>query len=270
MTLPPFIIRVSEFPEKIGPRVVQCLFGENIKFNLNGIQSYFFADWNPRLFDAMLVAGAVEFADRIRRRPSIKWARQFELDLPVHDPGWWNNSAVNNALVDCMQFLTGDQWSFHFRRRNSAYDRPPQISIPLEPNIEAVLPFSNGLDSLVVSRIFERSLGRKLVRVRLGSLPRNHLFAHPSTLPFNSVPFRIVPTTHRFVESSARSRGFKFLLMAGIATHLTKFWTPTMREKIIRHLDQGGEGLDPLTRQAVEKLKASYPQNMNLPDSPKL
>ncbi|HTV32465.1 MAG TPA: formate dehydrogenase subunit delta [Methylocella sp.] len=52
--------------------------------------------------------------------------------------------------------------------------------------------------------------------------------------------------------------------VVGMATHLTKFWTPVMREKIILHLDQGGEGLDPLARQAVEKLKAGRPQKSEL------
>jgi formate dehydrogenase subunit delta len=44
--------------------------------------------------------------------------------------------------------------------------------------------------------------------------------------------------------------------VAGIAGHLTRFWTPAMREKIIRHLVQGGEGLDPLTKEAVATLRA--------------
>ncbi|MGH6830773.1 MAG: formate dehydrogenase subunit delta [Methylocella sp.] len=44
--------------------------------------------------------------------------------------------------------------------------------------------------------------------------------------------------------------------VAGIANHLTKFWDPSMRRKIVQHLDQGGEGLDPLVREAVETLQA--------------
>jgi formate dehydrogenase subunit delta len=47
--------------------------------------------------------------------------------------------------------------------------------------------------------------------------------------------------------------------VAGIANHLTKFWAPPMRRKIVQHLDQGGEGLDPLVREAVEKLRATLP-----------
>jgi formate dehydrogenase subunit delta len=42
--------------------------------------------------------------------------------------------------------------------------------------------------------------------------------------------------------------------VAGIANHLTKFWPPSMRKKIIDHLDQGGEGLDPLVKEAVRLL----------------
>lgn len=44
--------------------------------------------------------------------------------------------------------------------------------------------------------------------------------------------------------------------VAGVTEHLRKFWDPRMREAILRHLDAGGEGLDPIPRQAVEMLKA--------------
>jgi formate dehydrogenase subunit delta len=43
--------------------------------------------------------------------------------------------------------------------------------------------------------------------------------------------------------------------VAGIAGHLTRFWTPAMRQKIVRHLSEGGEGVDPLVREAVQTLK---------------
>jgi formate dehydrogenase subunit delta len=45
--------------------------------------------------------------------------------------------------------------------------------------------------------------------------------------------------------------------VAGVANHLTRFWDPSMRKKIVHHLDQGGEGLDPVVREAVEKLRAT-------------
>jgi formate dehydrogenase subunit delta len=47
--------------------------------------------------------------------------------------------------------------------------------------------------------------------------------------------------------------------VAGVANHLTRFWDPSMRMKIVHHLDQSGEGLDPLVKEAVEKLRATLP-----------
>jgi formate dehydrogenase subunit delta len=43
---------------------------------------------------------------------------------------------------------------------------------------------------------------------------------------------------------------------AVIANHLIKFWASNIRKKIVHHLGQGGEGLDPLVREAVQTLRA--------------
>jgi formate dehydrogenase subunit delta len=45
--------------------------------------------------------------------------------------------------------------------------------------------------------------------------------------------------------------------VAGITDHLAKFWARNMREKIVHHLEQGGEGLDPLVKEAVQGLKVT-------------
>ena len=42
---------------------------------------------------------------------------------------------------------------------------------------------------------------------------------------------------------------------AAISEHLRKFWDPRMRAGIIAHLEAGGAGLEPLVRQAVERLR---------------
>jgi formate dehydrogenase subunit delta len=42
--------------------------------------------------------------------------------------------------------------------------------------------------------------------------------------------------------------------VAGIAEHIAKFWDPRMRQHIRAHLAAGGEGLDPLAREAVALL----------------
>jgi formate dehydrogenase subunit delta len=43
--------------------------------------------------------------------------------------------------------------------------------------------------------------------------------------------------------------------VSGTAEHLKKFWDPRMRATIVRHLAEGGQGLDPIARQAVETIR---------------
>ena len=45
--------------------------------------------------------------------------------------------------------------------------------------------------------------------------------------------------------------------VTGTAEHIRKFWNPRMRTTIIAHLAEGGAGLEPNVRAALEKLQAS-------------
>jgi formate dehydrogenase subunit delta len=47
--------------------------------------------------------------------------------------------------------------------------------------------------------------------------------------------------------------------VAGIADHIAKFWDPRMRKHIYAHIDAGGKGLDPLTKEALEVLRKKDP-----------
>ncbi|HLQ13969.1 MAG TPA: formate dehydrogenase subunit delta [Steroidobacteraceae bacterium] len=42
--------------------------------------------------------------------------------------------------------------------------------------------------------------------------------------------------------------------VAGVANHIRRFWDPRMRRQIAAHLAAGGEGLDPLAREAISGL----------------
>jgi len=44
-------------------------------------------------------------------------------------------------------------------------------------------------------------------------------------------------------------------VVPGISGHIRKFWDPRMRTAIFAYLDQGGEGLDPLEKEAILQLK---------------
>lgn len=43
--------------------------------------------------------------------------------------------------------------------------------------------------------------------------------------------------------------------VAGVAEHIRKFWDPRMRKSIYAHIDNGGDGLEPHVKAAIEKLK---------------
>ena len=45
----------------------------------------------------------------------------------------------------------------------------------------------------------------------------------------------------------------------GVREHLERFWDPSMRRQLKAHLDQGGAGLLPLTREAIAHLSVPPP-----------
>ena len=42
--------------------------------------------------------------------------------------------------------------------------------------------------------------------------------------------------------------------IGGTADHIRRFWDPRMRAKMAEHLAHGGEGLNPIARQAAERV----------------
>ncbi|MEW6639807.1 MAG: formate dehydrogenase subunit delta [Pseudomonadota bacterium] len=49
-----------------------------------------------------------------------------------------------------------------------------------------------------------------------------------------------------FFKSQGEARA-----LPGIAEHINKFWDPRMRSAILAHWEAGGDGLDPLVRNAM-------------------
>src|SRR4051794_32014243 len=106
---PSVAIYVAE-PGARAPRgALRCEIGENVKFSTDSLESYFFAVWEPVAWDALLVAAAVEFADRTQRRSAYRWQRHIGLHVPVHDVERWSDRRVADSLHDALNFLTGDR-----------------------------------------------------------------------------------------------------------------------------------------------------------------
>ena len=217
----PPALRVHVVESRIRTRKgwLRCQIGQHVKFSTELLESYCIANWEPVVYDALLVAAAVEFADKTQRRPEMSWRREFHLAIPVHEPARWKDKRVSDALRNVLDFLTGDRWHIEFSRRKKPAVAPTQHQFNLPSGLSAVIPYSDGLDSRCVAGILEQKMGDKLIRVRLGSR-RNHS-AH-AWQPFTSVPYSVREGRRRFVESTARSRGFKFALVSGLAAYLTK------------------------------------------------
>jgi hypothetical protein len=226
---------------------------QNLEFSIEALRSYAFARWEPVIYDAMVVSAAVEFADLSVKRPSRGWARRIALRIPVHDPARWSDPAVSITLHDALGFLTGDFWTLEFVKRSKTVPAPIQECLPFPRPTEAVIAYSDGMDSRAVAGLAGKVLGDKLVRVRVGSKAADKTL-DGQLLPFARVPYRFkkIKTSNR--ESSARSRGFKFAMISGLAAYLAN-----ARQILIPESGQGSIG------PALVTVSHAYPDYRNHP-----
>jgi len=222
LSSPSVSVDVAESPAGSRKGHVLCRIGQHVEFSTASLETYCVTNWDSVVYDALLVAAAVEFADRTLKRPALKWDRQIEIRIPVHDPERWNNSTVLIALHDALEFLTGDRWQITFRHRLKQLEAPQQGRFNLPHDVTSVIPYSDGLDSRIVAALMSKELGNKLIRIRLGSSDAGSSSKLRYQAPFTSIPYKVKPGARRSVESSARSRGFKFALISGLSAYLAK------------------------------------------------
>ncbi len=220
--LPDIRVEVLEVGARRHKGWVACEIGTNVQFNTEKMESYFFAQWEPVLYDALLLAAAVEFSDRSLRRSGNRWGRDIELRVSVHEPARWEQLEVTHSLHEALEFLTGDRWQVSFMARTQREAPPRQGLFRLGRDKAAVLPFSDGLDSCAVAGLMSQKLGDKLVRIRLGSKSFEGGTNVRHRQPCTSVPYKVRAGEREFSEPSARSRGFKFSLLSGLAAYLAR------------------------------------------------
>ena len=219
VSLPEHRVDVVEVGACAQPHWIRCEIGENLQFDTEVLEAYCLANRDARVYDAFVVAAAIEFCDRTKARPSTGWGREFTLRVPVHDPRHWSSATVSRALCDALTFLTNDRWQICFVGRKMQEPSLSQGKFSFPDGPCTVMPFSDGLDSYVVAKLMERKLGHPLIRVRLGSKLQKR---HRTQVPFAAVPYRVRCDKPRPVETSVRSRGFKFALISAIAAYLSQ------------------------------------------------
>ncbi len=194
--------------------------GRDVSFSTAALESFGFARWEPVTHDALVVAAAVEYADKIVKCPPHGWGRRLTLRIPVHDPARWSAPDVSSALHDALGFLTGDVWAISFVKRTMPEPALSLGMLALTVPTQAILAFSNGMDSRAVAGLVGATLGEKLVRVRVGTMTADRPREKGKREPFTAVPYDVSSDMPNR-ETSARTRGFKFALISGIAAYLT-------------------------------------------------
>lgn len=168
-----------------------CRLGKNIKFDLGVLESFSSTRWQPVVYDIFTVAAAVEFCDRSLARGTVSWGRRFFVHVPVHDSDKWSDKIVTNALVEALNLLTGDDWHFQFRSRSSPAEPPAQGRLVFPSDTEAVIAFSDGMDSRAVDGLERKRLGNRLVRVRVGNKPHDISKRERLNIPFAAIPYSV-------------------------------------------------------------------------------
>jgi hypothetical protein len=112
------------------------------------------------------------------------WRRRFRFEVPVRQPDNWRREEVVDRLSRTLEFLTGDEFEFAFRR----HPNPPPLEAYLfdradlvgQSGYEEVALFSGGLDSFggAVQEVFGGCRRVALVSHR----PENRVFARQQAL----------------------------------------------------------------------------------------
>lgn len=220
LPLKELMVHVVEPGEKRRKGAVACQLEQNIQFNIAALESFSSKKWQPVVFDALVVAAVVEFCDRSLARSSMNWGRRFVVLVPVHEPFRWADKSVVDALTQALNLLTGDEWNFEFRARKASALPPAQSRMEFPSNAEAVIAFSDGMDSRAVDGLERNRLGQRLVRVRVGNKQHDVTLKERRQAPFAAIPYTVSIDGGRNAESSARSRGFKFSVVSAMAAYL--------------------------------------------------
>lgn len=199
---------------------IPCRIGKHINFDLEALASFSSHKWQPLVYDALIVAAAVEFCDRALARSAMNWGRRFVVHVPVHDPDKWSGNAVKGALLEALNLLTGDDWNFEFHARKTPAEPPIQDHMIFPSNAEAVIAYSDGMDSRAVAGLESQRLGKRLVRVRVGSKQHDISKKERLEIPFTALPYAVKLEGGVNAETSARSRGFKFAVVSAMAAYL--------------------------------------------------
>jgi 7-cyano-7-deazaguanine synthase in queuosine biosynthesis len=130
----------------------ELVSGRDFRIDDAGLCESLLSILSPRLEDLVHIAMAVYVADRLSKRNArLVWqgpARDIDLAVQVLDPEFWRSEPVRKAIIDVVDFVSGDRWNVEFVPAEG--DTKPEVSpflSSLWPEPPIVCLYSGGLDS---------------------------------------------------------------------------------------------------------------------------
>jgi len=197
------------------------VLNDALAINTNLIEQYFCTASTSLAQDLMTVVGITKYADRnITRHHASGWGRSLNIEVPVFDVELWSSIAVQQALTDCLNYLTGDEWRFNFTPREKGAKLSGQLSAPLSLTGPYIfIPYSHGLDSYAQLRILkQKEPSARIVCVytdtRGGDRTWKQFCQKNRNSDFHTIPVPVSINTLQHGEQSFRTRPFTYYLLA--------------------------------------------------------
>jgi hypothetical protein len=239
-----------------------CSIGGDVEIVTDHLEAYCFHEVEPIDVDLLTVTGAVAYADRrVRRHPSVAWARRLRLSVPVYEMGKWSARGVVDALEDFLNYTTGDFWTIEFRRRRNP-DKDEALQLHLLRGVaappESVLAYSAGLDSFAQLQLMsEAGTGTFLITAEHDPSSRERVARTTqgarSSVHSSYIPIRFHGLGHH-AEVTYRTRTLLFLAAASVAARLAR-----AHEVVIAENGQGSIGPMLVTFGREHPYRATYP-----------
>lgn len=199
-----------------------CVLGRDIIIRPQELQDYCATLLRDVEHDLVVVCGAVVLADRsvVRRRAS-GWPRDMELTIPVSAPDRWNDPAVARALVEALEYVTGDNWQFNFVEGGETVTIP-QSTFGFDEGPYAVVPFSDGMDSFLQWQLLSvEEPGLVPLRIQTSgrgiSEARSRRIDAAGTMRDRRLRLPVRWSVGNHPEPTYRTRTFLFFCMAALA-----------------------------------------------------
>jgi 7-cyano-7-deazaguanine synthase in queuosine biosynthesis len=163
-----------------------------------------------RAWDLLSIAMSVMVADAagLRTRSPDGWTREFELEIAVTEPAFWNGAAP--LLADALAFLTTDRWQLRFTPGGAPAPEPARV---VRPPQDCVALLSGGLDSLI-GTIDLAAAGRRpllISKIVRGDSEKQEEFAHAIGGALRHIQLNDNAVVPKPKDTSQRARSLIFL-----------------------------------------------------------